>query len=188
MSAPARVLVVCTGNVCRSPLVERLLRQRLGTDAVDVSSAGTQALVGEPMTDPAAAELAALGGDPDGASARQLTAALLDVDLVVTATREHRRQVVQLQPRALRRTFTLRELARLLDGAEEVLGDDVAERLRALPQLAASRRAVAAPASDADDVSDPYGRGPGDYRRTTSQVVPAVELLTRLLTGEPATA
>ncbi|GMA87571.1 hypothetical protein GCM10025868_28210 [Angustibacter aerolatus] len=56
MSAPARVLVVCTGNVCRSPLVERLLRQRLGTDAVDVSSAGTQALVGEPMTDPAAAE------------------------------------------------------------------------------------------------------------------------------------
>ena len=54
--AAYRVLVVCVGNVCRSPLGERLLAARLG-DGFEVTSAGVGALVGEPMDPEAAAHL-----------------------------------------------------------------------------------------------------------------------------------
>ncbi|MGN6413390.1 arsenate reductase/protein-tyrosine-phosphatase family protein [Flexivirga sp.] len=66
---PDLVLVVCTGNVCRSPYVEFTLRHAL--DAVlRIGSAGTDALVGEPV-DPGCAELlAAKGVDTDDFAAR----------------------------------------------------------------------------------------------------------------------
>ena len=45
---PFRILTVCTGNICRSPVAERLLQAGLG-DAVAVSSAGVRAVVGDPI-------------------------------------------------------------------------------------------------------------------------------------------
>ena len=56
-AAAPRILIVCTGNICRSPLAEQLLRQNLtaaGIDAV-VTSAGTRAMTGSAMTPEAAA-------------------------------------------------------------------------------------------------------------------------------------
>ena len=130
MSAPAHILVVCTGNVCRSPLVERLLRvrlaERLGEQRhrVEVGSAGVRALVGSGMTAEAAAELRALGGDDATFAARQLTTSLLDgVDLVLAATRQHRSEVVTRSPGVLRCAFTLRELHRLLRDADGRVSD-----------------------------------------------------------------
>jgi protein-tyrosine phosphatase len=70
------VLFVCFGNVCRSPLAERLLRWRLAeqlddlSEHVEVTSAGVCAVVGRPMDAKAAAELARLGGGADGFVAR----------------------------------------------------------------------------------------------------------------------
>lgn len=191
MSEPARILVVCTGNVCRSPLAERLLRHRLtaelGPDApVDVASAGTRGLVGEPMTPEAAAELLSLGGDPVGSAGRRLSASLVaEADLVVTAARAHRGEVAQLHPKALRYTFTLRELARLLVDADLAqLPDDPADRVRALPALAAGRRGfVHQVEPDDDDVQDPIGRSREVYRTTTSLIVPAVEVLVGAIAG-----
>lgn len=183
----AAVLVVCTGNVCRSPLIERLLRLRLGGDVpVVVSSAGTRALVGEPMTAEATDELVALGGDPGGSAGRRLAAShVADADLVVTATRAHRGEAVSLHPRGLRYTFTLRELARLLVDADlSALPDDPVERVRALPALAASRRGFAPPGEPtADDVDDPIGRSRDYYRRTTNQIVPAVQTIVTAVLG-----
>ena len=128
-----RILTVCTGNICRSPLAEQLLRRELaGVDAV-VSSAGTGALVGHPMADRAAAYSRRLGGEPDAHAGRQLTSALLrESDLVLVATRRHRKAVVELLPRASRSTFTLREFARLLgtvnpDDRAEVAAEGDAE-------------------------------------------------------------
>jgi len=57
---PFSILTVCTGNVCRSPAVERLLSTELGP-TVQVSSAGTHALVGHPISQPMAALLTASG-------------------------------------------------------------------------------------------------------------------------------
>ena len=98
-----RILTVCIGNVCRSPLAERLLRLRLAEAGLaasyDVTSAGLRAMVGHPMEPTAAGELTRLGGDPDGFVARRLTAQMAnEADLVLTATTDVRRRVVEEAP------------------------------------------------------------------------------------------
>ena len=70
-----RVLVVCTGNICRSPMAEHLLRAGLaarGVEGVEVSSAGTHGLVGEPVQQHASAVLTERGIDHSAFAARRL--------------------------------------------------------------------------------------------------------------------
>jgi protein-tyrosine phosphatase len=171
VSEPFEILVVCLGNVCRSPLVERVLRLRFaellgdGSPAVHVSSAGSRALVGRPMDEHAAAELRRLGGDPDGSAATQLTAAAAGAaDLVLTATRELRSRVLEEAPRALRRTFTVRELAALLGSG----GGDEAAGTTDLVARAAARRGAGV--VEEYDVTDPYGR-PQDVHREVADLL-----------------
>ena len=116
--APLGILAVCIGNVCRSPLVERLLARDLADAPLkfEVSSAGIHALAGEPMEPHAADQLRALGGDPEGFVARQLEAWMVkDAALVLVATEHVRQRVLEEAPTGLRRTFTVRELAYLLE-------------------------------------------------------------------------
>lgn len=100
-------------------MAERLLQA--GLDQVvpggfQVSSAGTRALVGEPMQPISADIVRTFGGDPEGFAARQLTPRILrGVDLVLTMTSGHRGEVLQLDASLLKRTFTIREFARMLD-------------------------------------------------------------------------
>ncbi|MDQ0731022.1 arsenate reductase/protein-tyrosine-phosphatase family protein [Arthrobacter sp. B1I2] len=118
-SAPVRILTVCTGNICRSPVAERLLQAGLDQavpGGFQVASAGTRALVGEPMQPISADIVRTFGGDPEGFAARQLTPKILrGVDLVLTMTSGHRGEVLQLDASLLKRTFTIREFARMLD-------------------------------------------------------------------------
>ena len=89
----------------------------------------------------AAAELTRLGGDPSGFVARQLTASMAnDADLVLTATRDIRGQVVAVAPTALKRTFTLRELAALLE--DPPWGDDAGDMTEVLARAADWRGSV----------------------------------------------
>lgn len=175
-----RIVAVCTANICRSPAIERLLAARL-PDGLEVRSAGTHAVIGAPIA-PLMAELVdASGARTDAFVARQLTPHLLaDADLVLVASHDHRTVVARLAPRLVRRTFMLRELARLLAVAGHPAGTPV-ERLRALPDLAGAAR-LRAPAGD-DDVVDPFGRPPAMYRRSFGQILPAVETLAEALGG-----
>jgi len=168
-----KLLVVCVGNVCRSPLAERLLRLRfdelLGAraGAVQVSSAGVLAMVGDPMDAMAAAQLRRLGGDPSGFAATQWTAARSrDADLVLTATRQLRSRVLEEVPRTLRRTFTVSELAALLrsDGMRDRPGTGAAE----LVSHAASWRGSAR--VDGDDIPDPIGE-PEQVHREVADLI-----------------
>ena len=120
-----RLLFVCTGNLCRSAVAEGLTRAWLarttigGPGRVEVLSAGTRAPVGEPMDRSSAAALTRLGGDPTGLRATALTPELAaSADLVLTMTRDHRRAVLGMAPRGLRRTFTLLEAADLVGEAD----------------------------------------------------------------------
>ncbi|WP_346957745.1 low molecular weight phosphatase family protein [uncultured Arthrobacter sp.] len=119
---PVRILTVCTGNICRSPVAERLLQAGLDqvqAGAFVVRSAGTRAMVGHPIQPPSADIIRTYGGSPEGFSARQLTGQLLrEADLVLTMTSTHRGEVLQLDASLLRRTFTIREFARLLSQLE----------------------------------------------------------------------
>ncbi|MGH4035864.1 low molecular weight phosphatase family protein [Actinomycetota bacterium Odt1-20B] len=144
MATPS-VLFICTGNVHRSPLAERLLAARL--PGAEVSSAGTRACPGAPMDPATRSVLEELGGDGTGFASQPLTRALVErADLVLGLAREHREAAVRLTPLALRRTFTLREFLRLHDGTG-VAG--AAVRRGTLP---------AVPASE-DDVPDPWEQG-----------------------------
>jgi protein-tyrosine phosphatase len=166
LSDTFRVLHVCTGNICRSPMAEHMMRagleERLGAGAERfvIESAGTWGHTGSPMESYALSTLKTYGVDGSQFTARELVAEhVVGADLVLGATREHRAAAVVLHPRAAARTFTLREFTRLagaVDPSGLPTGDPV-ERARALVKAAAANRGLVPPASPRDDdLDDPY--------------------------------
>lgn len=71
------ILVVCVGNICRSPMAEALLQRRLHDRNISVSSAGLGALVGQPADEIAQSLMSELHIDISGHRARQLDSDLL---------------------------------------------------------------------------------------------------------------
>ena len=152
-----RVLFVCVGNVCRSPLGHLLLAARLPGDRFDVASAGVGAIVDEPMSPEAAIHLEPYGITAEGFSSRQLTPAMVDEsDLLLAATKDVRSRILEESPAAMRRTFTVLEFAALLDLVEPGAGP--AE----LVAHAADQRSRAV--LDDYDIPDPFRRGPACQR------------------------
>ena len=179
------ILVVCLGNVCRSPAGERLLRLRLdgylgsAREAVHVSSAGVRAVVGAGMDERAAAELLRLGGDPTGFRARQLTPVMATTaDLVLTATRQLRSRVLEDAPRTMRRTFTIREFAAVISsGALDGRAHDAAD-------LVARAAAARARVGHVDqDIPDPIGQSEAVHREVVESLDRDCTAIARVLTG-----
>lgn len=84
------ILVLCTGNICRSPVAEALLRAHLGVGGPQVASAGTAAVVGEPAEALAAEVALEHGLDLSAHRGQQATTPLLQAaDLVLVMTRAH---------------------------------------------------------------------------------------------------
>ncbi len=181
------ILTVCTGNVCRSPAVERLLGQELGP-TVSVSSAGTHALVDHPISEPMARLLRSSGVDDQAFAARRLTEKLVkEADLVLALTRAQRSLVVDLWPPAVRRTFTLREFARLLEQVDlSALPDGTpSERLRSAMPLVVALRGLGRPSGDDDDVIDPYRLSDETYVTSFAEITAAVKTIAwTLVPGE----
>ena len=181
--APVRILTVCTGNICRSPVAERLLQAGLDQSAPGgfvVRSAGTRAMVGDPIQPISADIIRTFGGTPDGFAARQLSPEILrDSDIVLTMASGHRGEVLQLDASLLKRTFTIREFARMLTVLEErgMEGptSDLAAFWRELPARAASVRHLALTQDPSEnDVIDPYRRSPEVYRQMEDELAPAI--------------
>ena len=171
--ASGSILTVCTGNICRSPVVEVLLRAAAG-DAFQISSAGTRAVVGAGISAPMAALLADGGFSPLFFSARQIFPDhVRAADLVLTATVAHRATVVEMAPAAVRRTFTVLEFARIMALLGERLGEEPLADL--VPRVAAARFAVAA---GQDDLPDPYGQSDAVYLQSYKHIRAAVTTMT----------
>ncbi|MFP3338023.1 hypothetical protein R0J91_08395 [Micrococcus sp. SIMBA_131] len=185
----ARVLVVCTGNICRSAYVEYALQAQLNAllgdrGRAEVTSAGTepnQALtVPGPLLDlaPSRRVRAALTQHRP----QQLTGrSLADQDLVLTATDDHLDEVLREDPAAVRRTFTILGMGTLLrDHGEELAaavppGAGVTALVTALAELR-SRLIAHGERPDAD-LPDPF-RGPAEgYAAMAQTAQPIVELL-----------
>ncbi|GAB3365792.1 arsenate reductase/protein-tyrosine-phosphatase family protein [Modestobacter lapidis] len=192
-----RLLIVCTGNLCRSPMAAGLLsawaQRDLGPEgsAVLVGSAGVEAPDGHPMDADSLRAALAAGGDPETLGAHRSRALdpaeVADADLVLTMSRWQRKKVLAHAPRALRRTFTLPEAASLLGladprGIADLPLDQRAAELAVRLNAARARRRV----SDSDDVRDPIGRRFEEHRRTAERIAGDLHPLAAVLLGSGA--
>jgi protein-tyrosine phosphatase len=192
------VLHVCMGNICRSPMAERLLARAahdlVGEQAEKLLltvSAGTGGWhAGEEMNPPAAREVRRRGGQPTGFAARRLLGEHLDAaDLVLTATGEQVDYVLGLRPEVADRTFVLGEFGRLLPEVDPAGlppyapdADAVYARGVGLVEAVAAKRGEAAPRLE-DDLDDPWGRGDAYFGRTADEIERTVRPLAAVLLG-----
>lgn len=162
-------MMICTGNVCRSPVAEASLRRELGKwfgdSAPEVSSAGIAGWQGSPATPEAVRAADERGLDISGHIARRLTAGMVeDADLLVAMATEHRKAIVRSQPSASRYTFTLKELVRLVERmpeSEPAAAGNVALRVAQADALRSS--GFRGNPLD-EDISDPLGMPLETYR------------------------
>ena len=156
------VLLVCTGNICRSPIAHGLLADRVSHLDVEVRSAGTWAGGGSPATDEAVGAAADMGVDIAGHRSSRFTSHLADwADLILTMTAEQRDEVIAGAPEARNKTFTLKSFAAIQAGREEPVDGDVA---------------------------DPLGMSASTYREIAREIEGLIDDIVPALTGEPAMA
>jgi protein-tyrosine phosphatase len=166
------ILVLCAGNICRSPMAQAMLARELavrGQQAL-VISAGISAGGSQPVPGEVAQVLAGYGLDVSAHRSSPMTAAgLARADLILALAREHLRHAVVAAPQTWPRAFTLRELARR--GAQagpreagETLGDWLARA-----HAGRSRLALLGD-GEPDDVADPVGGRLGDYQHAAAQI------------------
>lgn len=195
MGDEARILIVCTGNVCRSPFIERLLQRQLdeqrasSSPRILVHSAGTGAVTGSAMDERAAAQLLANGGDPTGFRARDLTPDLIaESDLILTATRDHRGKVAVMYPKALRQVFTFCDFADLVGGVNglntPVAQGDSRAWVRQVTEQAAARRGLNPPLELGQaDIVDPFRREDEVFVTMAQQAAGSMPAVVRALVG-----
>lgn len=177
------ILVLCTANICRSPLAEALLRQRLamfGVDGVNVSSAGFMA-DGRQIADGTLRVLHQRKVPIEGLTLSiRVTPEMLGAsDLVLAMARLHVREAVMLNPYVFNRTFTMKELVRLADD-EGARGDD-----EPFDDWFARLGSDRTPAdhlgdSDDDDIADPVGGPARVFRKTADELEQLVDRLVGL--------
>jgi protein-tyrosine phosphatase len=181
------ILLVCTGNVCRSPAAEFLLSDLLGPAAkkFTIRSAGTRAVAKVPIDPVICSVLRRRGIETVQFSSRELDVGMLEsADLVLTASTNHRATVARLLPSALHKTLTLKQLARyapfILESGESPA--DVTQRISWV--LAAIPRARARARKDDDDsIADPRGKSRRQYEAAVDELDNACAMIAPLLTG-----
>lgn len=153
-----RVLIVCTGNICRSPMAEGFMRQLLRErkiDGISVTSAGLSAISGSPVVDRAALAALEEGVDIGSHRSRALTEEMVAAaDFILVMDHSHRRALAEWYPYARSKVF-------LLGSFRDGNLDDV-------------------------DIHDPYGPNMDEFRKCFLIIQQSVKGFLRFLErGEP---
>ena len=186
-----RILLICTGNICRSPMALGFLADRSGRlldGALIVRSAGTWARPGSPPTPEAEASVAERGIDISDHRSTPVSSDLIGwADLIITMTAEHRDEVLDMTPDADDRTFTLKELVALLGALPPPEVERSRDALLArVDEASALRASGRAPAPADADVVDPIGMSDETYRAVAWELEELTDALVRRLAGADA--
>ncbi|WP_257786615.1 low molecular weight protein arginine phosphatase [Paenibacillus crassostreae] len=189
-----RILFVCTGNTCRSPMAEALLRKLAKERGLklEVSSAGVAAMEGTPISRHAEAVLRDHNIDDKIVSQPLRLSVVQASDLILTLTQSHKQHVLRLFPEVVGKIYTLKEYA---EDDEQVLRD-LAE-LDSLVATLAMNRALGKPMNDGEherlieiqqripsfDVSDPFGGSREDYDVAAAEIRTAIDRIVDKLLG-----
>ena len=171
------VLTVCTGNLCRSPMIATLLGAAVPT--LTVRSAGTAAPRLRPWHPLTVQTLADAGYAVSGRAHRLRRSDVTSAKLVLTAAGMHRARVVQFDPSAEDRAFTVLEAARLLRKSPAQAGlspDALAAHL--------NEALHANPTEHDDDLADPIFGDIEQFTRTREAIEAALAVITPALGGD----
>lgn len=183
------IVFVCTANLCRSPMAEHLMRERLKARNVGwtLSSVGTHARPGASLDPNARAVLRRRGAPaPRNWTSRVMSAKVLQsADLVLAVSHAHLTWVMTLAPAMSRRAFVMGQFATLLDNAS---GSAVSPQ--DLIALATTARALIQPYDpSADDLADPIGGDERVFEQCADRIEAMLSSITRLIApgeSEPA--
>ena len=126
------IMFVCTGNLCRSPMAEGLLRQRLAQEGLDarhqVSSTGVWAVEGRPASENGVAVMAEGGIDISGHVARTISARdVNEAELILVMAREHEQMITQTWPQYKWKVHLLSEMVRKKQDVRDPYGGSIDE-------------------------------------------------------------
>ncbi|WP_044641340.1 low molecular weight protein arginine phosphatase [Risungbinella massiliensis] len=159
-----RVLFVCTGNTCRSPMAAEMMRQ-LAKEyqvEVEVKSAGIAAFPGSPASDHTQTILRDKGWS-DHHVAQSMDQKLVDwADIVLTMTSYHRDVIREHYEASLPKTYTLAEYAHSLSPSEQAM--------------------------KSIDIQDPFGGDLSIYRQCGEEIEEAIRIILRYWTTKGTTS
>ncbi|WP_274654327.1 low molecular weight protein arginine phosphatase [Paenibacillus humicola] len=188
-----RILFVCTGNTCRSPMAETILRElaRRRNRELEVRSAGVSTVDGLPVSVNAQKVLRRRIGVMAAGTSTALDGGSVGwADLILTMTTDHKRHLLQRFPQAVDKTYTLKEF---VDRDEAVL-EDIAE-LETLYTEYQMKQALGQQLTPEErsrllelerripgfDIADPFGGPISSYEQSAAEIEAALQkLLDRL--------
>jgi protein-tyrosine-phosphatase len=153
-----KILFVCTGNTCRSPMAEGMFAEiikskGMETGAFSIMSAGLMTIDGLEASKHAVAVLLDKGIDISGYQSKRLTGNMIEeADLILTMTLAHKIDVIHMSEKAKGKTYTLKEYAN--------------------------------PEDNNMDITDPFGMDIDTYRQCAEEIFIALESISNKLTGD----
>lgn len=180
-----QVLLICTANQCRSPLMEHLWRNRLTSmsthAAVSMSSAGTWAVDGRRIHPLAGRVLDEMGIETRHWRSRRVTPEMIEsADLILTAEARNRTQIVTMRPPGVTRTFQLLQFAHLSQLAKQA-GMSATRPDELVSIVRKARSLMGLRSTQADDLVDPIGQQLKQFRTCAADIARAIDAVMGLL-------